>query len=337
MFLSLPVFEDEIPAIIEFGKVGSRHLRLALAMSRLGMIADDDLAPLQKGRMEEATLKRLIENGWKRTVAADYDFSLISAYARLILATNDDEDFVDANGEPIVVFAINAATPAWIAIGKAIEAIEAAQPGLGRAALNILDETLCRFGIPLTPSGAFEISQMLYWQGEDDENAVLETEGEDADVPTRADLFDGIPDWAFDWNRGKWPVVSLNDFASHASRLASGNLGAILSALAELLHLERNTPISFAAFDAERYEDCQVFEPPIVTGWNTAEDFTRVFDDHYNWHCDGGEEAPWIGCIPFLPSEEGIANALPSIRHTGAVLRALDKALVAIRGFSNEL
>ena len=196
MFLSLPVIAAEIPAVIEFGTAGPRHLRLALAMSRLGLIADDDLTPLRKTRMGEATLKRLIETGWQRTIGADYEFSLISAYARLILATTDDEEFVDANGEPVVVLAINAAAPTWIAIGKAIEAVEAAQSGLGRAALDILGATLCRFGFPLTPCGAFELAQMLYWQGEDDEQAALEAEGEDADIPTRADLLAGVPDWA---------------------------------------------------------------------------------------------------------------------------------------------
>lgn len=337
MFLSLPVIAADVPAVIDFGTAGARHLRLALAMSRLGMISDEDLAPLRKTRMGESALKKLIDSGWQRTISADYEFSLISAYARLILATTDDEEFIDADGEPVVVLAINAAAPTWIVIGKAIEAVEAAQPGLGRAALDILDATLCRFGFPLTPSGAFEIAQMLHWQGEDDEHATIEEYGGDADVPTRADLFEGVPDWAYDWKRDKWPVVPASEFASHATRLTTDNIGPLLAALAELQHLERDVPTAFAGFDAERYEDCSLFEPPIVTGWRSTEDFTRVFDDHFNWHSNGGEYAPWIGCIRFVPSEEGITNALPSIRHTGAVLRALDKALVAMRDLNNEL
>ncbi len=44
--MSLPTFAPAIPLEIELGGVGIRHLRLALAMSRLGLITDEELNAL---------------------------------------------------------------------------------------------------------------------------------------------------------------------------------------------------------------------------------------------------------------------------------------------------
>jgi len=52
---------------------------------------------------------------------------------------------------------------------------------------------------------------------------------------------------------------------------------------------------------------------------------------------EGGEEPPWSGCVMFAPTEAGISESLPRIRHTGLVLRALDMALHEARKLNNEL
>lgn len=68
MLLTLPVFAPEVPAVIEFTPAGERHLRLVLAMSRLGMISDDDLAGLRRTSMSASAIRTLIEKGWQREV-----------------------------------------------------------------------------------------------------------------------------------------------------------------------------------------------------------------------------------------------------------------------------
>lgn len=116
MLLTLPVFAPEVPAVIEFTPAGERHLRLVLAMSRLGMISDDDLAGLRRTSMSASAIRALIEKGWQREVGGDYSFKLISAYARLILPHRDsEEEFSTERGEPLVGVAINAGHPEWIA------------------------------------------------------------------------------------------------------------------------------------------------------------------------------------------------------------------------------
>lgn len=108
MLLSLPVIAPEVPAVIEFSPAGERHLRLVLAMSRMGMILDEDLAGLRRTRMSANAIRVLIEKGWQRAVRGDYEYKLLSAYARLILPSEDDaQEFISEDGTPLVGVAVN--------------------------------------------------------------------------------------------------------------------------------------------------------------------------------------------------------------------------------------
>jgi len=339
VLLTLPVFAPEVPAVIEFTPAGERHLRLVLAMSRLGMISDDDLAGLRRTSMSAIAIRALIEKGWQREVGGDYSFKLISAYARLILPHRDsEEEFSTENGEPLVCVAINAGHPEWITIGKAFSAIEALQPGLGRKAIGILEGSLCHFGIPHTVGGAFEMAQNLYWYGEDDESVVLEEygdEADDADIPRRADLFDGIPEWAYVKISNELPYSTDEEFAVATERLADHPVGKLLAALLHLDRIDSDNDLFATPYLNE--ERIIPNEPPIVCGWTGETDFDRIYDDNYRYFAEDGEEPPWSGCVMFAPTEAGISESLPRIRHTGLVLRALDMALHEARNLNNEL
>lgn len=339
MLLTLPVIAPEVAAVIEFSPAGERHLRLALAMSRLGMITDADLAGLRRTRVSASSIRALIEKGWQREVGGEYAFQLISAYARLILPSHDDEEeFSTESGEPLVGVAINARQPEWITIGKAFSAIEALQTGLGRKALAILEGSLCHFGMPYTVGGAFDMAQHLYWYGEEDESVVLQEYGDEADaadVPRRADLFDGIPEWAYINISDEIPIASGEEFAAAAVRFADQPVGKLL---ASLLHLDRIDSDNELFAPPYQNEECSIpNEPPIVCGWNTKTDFDRIFDDNHRYFAEGGEEPPWSGCVMFAPTEAGITESLSRIRHTGLVLRALDAALHEARKLNDEV
>ncbi len=340
MLLNLPVFAPEVPAVIDFTPVGTNHLRLVLAMSRLGMISDDDLVALDGMGMETSAIRDLIEKGWQREIGGDYSFRVISAFARLILPAPgfDEEEFTSPEGKPLVGIAINSGTPEWILSGKAFTAIESLQTGLGRKALAILEGSLCHFGEPHTAGGAFSMAQYLYWYGEDDESTALEEygdEAEEADIPRRADLFDGIPEWAYVNSSDEIPMASDDDFAEAVRKYANHPVGKLLAALHRLDITDCDEELFAAPYQSD---DVSIpNEPPIVCGWNSEEDLYRIFDDNYRQRMEGGETPPWVGSIMFAPSEEGISAALPSIRHTGLVLRALDEALYELRDLSNEL
>lgn len=227
MLLSLPVIAPGVPATIEFSPAGERHLRLVLAMSRLGMITDDDLASLRRTRMTTSAIRTLIERGWHRAIGGDYTYQMISAYARLLLPDAADEDFIGSDGTPLIGFAINASQPQWITIDKAFTAIESEAPGLGCAAIKVLDSALCHFGVPHTPSGAFDMAQNLYWMGEEDETLAIEENGEDCDMPTRAGLFQGVPEWAYKTYGEERLSITDDEFAAHVERLADADFSQI--------------------------------------------------------------------------------------------------------------
>lgn len=333
MLLSLPVLAPEVPAVIEFSPAGERHLRLVLAMSRMGMILDEDLAGLRRTRMSANAIRVLIEKGWQRAVSGDYEYKLLSAFARLILPDEaEEQEFVAEDGTPLVGVAINAAQPEWMTIGPVFAAIEAMHPGLGRKALKVLESPLCHFGMPHTPGGAFELCQQLYWQGEDDETTALEEwgdEADEADIPRRAVMFDGVPEWAYMTHVEGHPSITDEEFHALAVQYAAHPTGKLLSALSRLLTIENESDQFAPAHEGYGWSN----EPPIVCGWDTETDFDAIFDDNYRYFCESGEEPPWVGCVKFACTEEGIANALPAIRHTGSVLSALDSALNEIRNF----
>jgi PRTRC genetic system protein F len=330
MLLSLPVIAPEVPATIEFSPAGERHLRLVLAMSRLGMITDDDLASLRRTRMTTSAIRTLIERGWHRAIGGDYTYQMISAYARLLLPDAADEDFIGSDGTPLIGFAINASQPQWITIDKAFTAIESEAPGLGCAAIKILDSALCHFGVPHTPSGAFDMAQNLYWMGEEDETLAIEENGEDCDMPTRAGLFQGVPEWAYKTYGEERLSITDDEFAAHVERLADAPVGKMLAALLRLKELEADEKKFAPGHEGYGWAN----EPPVVCGWSDDADFSQIFDDNYRYYCEGGEEPPWIGCVSFEPSEQSISESLTVIRHTGSVLQALDKALIEIKEFS---
>jgi hypothetical protein len=335
MLLTLPLLASDIPAAIDFTPVGEHHLRLVLAMSRQGMIFDGDLAGLRRTDVNALTIRSLIERGWQREIGGEYDFKLISAYARLILPhPNDPVEFLSEDGQCLVGVAINAAHPEWIAIGKAFSAIEALQPGLGRKALCILENSLWRFGVPHTAGGAFDMARNLYWEGGNDESMVLQEYG-DPDTPHRAELFRDIPEWAYVDFSSAYPMASDEEFAAAAVRLDDQPIGQLLAALLRLKRLDSDKALCVTSYQDEDY--LVLNEPPIVCGWNQENDLDRVFDDNYRYLAEGGEDAPWAGCVKFPPSVQGITESLPRVHHTGRVLRALDAALVETRKLNNEL
>ena len=174
----------------------------------------------------------------------------------------------------------------------------------------------------------------FYWYGTDDESEVLaeyEEDADDIDVPRHADLFGKIPAWAYvDATK---LFLDDEDFALAADRLTGHRAGKLISALERLSILESDEALFAAAYDA----DATPNSPPIVCGWDNAHDFDPLFDDHFRYLSESGEEPPWVGSVMFPPTEEGISEALPRIHHTGQVLKALDAVLIEVRDLHDEL
>ncbi|MDR0634134.1 MAG: PRTRC system protein F [Azoarcus sp.] len=97
-------------------------------------------------------------------------------------------------------------------IGAGLEALARQARGLGAIVLHVLDRQ-SRLAYPLfTPAVAHEVASMLYWYGENDEEAALDMSCEEGDeaareamraeMVTRALIASSSPAWAHDWPRG---------------------------------------------------------------------------------------------------------------------------------------
>ena len=334
MFLTLPALDASIPSTIEFDTHAPGTARMALAMHKAGLIRVGDLSSIATRDLTSAAVRQLVETGWLRAFCEEYRFNVLSAYCTIALpAGASDHPFYSDTGHttPCCVVAINANAAECITIGPHILTLETLQPGLGRTALDILEDALSLFGVPYTLCGAFWMAQWLYWQGEENEAQVLveyADQGEnpdDIDIPRRSELFAGIPEWAYGCAGKDGPKkLTRKQFAKAAKRHKDHRLGAFLAAMVRLQVL--NAKKSLLLPPPEEYE-CP--EPPVLLYWEN-EGLLRVFDDHGNAMMEG-EVAPYLRGIDVELTEAGITKALPLIRHTGLVLKTIDSALDELR------
>ena len=348
MLLSLPTFAPAIPLEIELGGVGIRHLRLALAMSRLGLITDEELNALggDNAKIPGQTINRLIEDAFRREIGTLYDFKVLTATATLLLSSDPAQrDFFDGYNRDVMTAAVilESTYPEWMTISKSMLAVEAVHQGLGGAVLKTLDRILGWFGYPQTPSGTLDMCRDIFWMGADDEREVIcevLEEGEDEadlDVVRRNDVFANIPVWAYDRDvirnqdaKDAYPFIESNRISDYAVTYAGTPVGPLLTTVGRLADLlNAGDELLPSAFD-----ECEVFMPPVVLAWNDIEQFNEIIDRHDNY-VQEGESGPWAGIIEMPLTEEEIQKSLRSICHTGQALKALDEALILMKEFES--
>lgn len=338
MFLNLPVLSPEVPETIEFGSPSPLLLRLALAMSQAEMISDDDLAPLSEGAVSSLQLRSLVESAWKRCLGDRFDFEILSAYVHLVLPDKSDGFFYDESGDLKVGFVLDASNPDSVCFGRIYEALEAKERGLGCKVLQVLDGTLCAFGVPCTPSGAFEMAKYVYWQGEDSEQEAIEIFGEEyedayGEIVRRDEVFAGVPEVVYLLPEAMVNPAELESLADRFCGCPLGKLLSLVSGLAKLNQAPVLIPLGYDDYDCS-----MSFSPPVIINWNSDNNgLSRVFDDYFNSANQCGESAPWVGAVVFDPTIEGIKESMPLICHTANVLKALDEVLIEIRRLENEL
>jgi PRTRC genetic system protein F len=340
VLLTLPALAPDIPPVIEFGSHNERHLRLALAMCRSGMLPDSVLARQRRSRFDSSALIKLIETGWLREIAPLFDFKAIPAQATLLIPNGEgmsSEDFIGDNGEPQCAVVFNAGQPNWFEVGSVMESLEARQKGLGRKALDVIDSALCRWCMPFTPSGAFEMAQMLYWQGESDEKGVLAeyaANGDDAsDVWKRAEIFSGVADWVYDSTAKSPKHLSDRGFSRMAKQMAETRFGPLLGHLVRLNVLAGTDK---RALLPDPPKEFQCTEPMAVLYWRENDNLGRVFDDYWQYESQG-EQDPYLGTIAFSLGEQELSNALVRVRYASNMLKALDDVLVALDALNKSM
>jgi PRTRC genetic system protein F len=323
MLLTLPALDPAIPPVVTFDNHNRDNLRVALAMSESGLIADGAIATLTPRRVSHRKVLQLIEQGWNDALAGCYEFHVVAAHATLTLPRAGDEHH---HANPDFGIFLNGGDADWIAVGPIMSHLEGVRRGLGVKALTVMDRALAMFGLPYTPAGAMEMARYQYWHGEDDEQAALEEADDDYadDVPKKSELFDGIPAWAYEPDYDK--LMKPRTFQRLARQFKEDSAGALLAALAALEPLLSDAHQRM--IDPPEEFDCP--EPPVMLYWGAKDNLGMVFDAHYRCVAEG-YCAPALRFEEFPVTPEAISKALPRIRHTGLVLTALDKALVAIK------
>ncbi|WP_298434866.1 PRTRC system protein F [Ottowia sp.] len=179
-------------------------------------------------------------------------------------------------------------------VGKRLEAMNAAMPGLGATVLQVLREQ-SRYVYPMfTPDIADDVCSYLYWQGESDEEAALDMmceEDDEADreamrdeMVTREVLNAAYPEWARRWlsspakgarRRKDGPAWRPCSLRRAAKTLADPKLRAIA---ADALALSR-LPLD----DSFRPDiDGEFIGFGAVLSWDEADVTTRIYDDMLN-------------------------------------------------------
>ena len=307
-------------------------------MSRSQMISDADLAVFSEGSVSPSQLRSLVESAWKRCLGDRFDFEVLTACVRLVLPDKSDGFFYDDSDGLKVGFVLDADNPDSVSFWRVYEALEAEESGLGCKVLRVLDETLWAFGIPCSPSGAFEMAKGLYWQGEDNEQEAMEVYGDEYEeaydeIVVRDELFEGVPEAAYTFPNERLLPAELDSLVDRSRGRPLGKLLGLVSNLANHAQASELIPLGYNDYDCS-----MPFSPPVILNWDSEKDnFQRVFDDYYNKVMECGDCAPWIGAVMFEPSVEGIKESIPLICHTGNVLKALDEVLIEIRRLDNEL
>lgn len=227
-------------------------------------------------------------------------------------------------------------------VGRQLEALNAAMPGLGATVLQVLREQ-SRHVYPLfTPDIAGDVSSYLYWQGEADEEAALDMmyeEGDEADreamrdeMVTRSMLDAAYPEWARRW-------LARPQKGVRRSKDARGGGPCNLRRAAKTLADPKMRAIVADALALSRLSLDDSFRPDIdgeyigfgaVLSWEEADITTRIYDDllnlaHQAEFCDRMGEA----LIPLDdPGALGACFARLSLRFEAITL--IDRLIYAL-------
>lgn len=323
MFLNVPLIAPEVPARLSFGSADPRLCHLALAMGDSGLLPDAMLDGVEVKDFDYTSLRGLLTRAWESGLGAAFAFEVLAIH--LVVAFPRGEDVFEDGDRDDCMAHVVCAQPRWINVKPAIQLLEDHAPRLGARALELIDCVLSRLGIPFTPSGAAWMASMCYWFGEQDETLALEEAGEEYadDIPRRADLFEGIPEWVHDFK----PTANEREHRRHfrASRTAPVAVRRLVSAL-EALRVAYLASREDMLGGPEEYEYC---DPAVVLQWDNHESLSRIFDDHWQSAMQS-ETAPFALGASHATDAAGISELLRRVRNTGRVFKALDAVLVEV-------
>lgn len=162
---------------------------------------------------------------------------------------------------------ISVREPAILELQEPILHLERKHPGAGKFIWRVIHHGASALGNILTPGSLMGLACRYYWEGEDDEKAVLERlrdEGQDisqVEMIRKADLTAAFPDWVLNpWGKPGKPPAAMEKlpFAASARKLAAN-------------------PLRFVPKDWPEIEGVPIFYVP----WDQTL-MARLTDDHFD-------------------------------------------------------
>lgn len=209
--------------------------------------------------------------------------------------------------------------PAWHVVGRTLDGLEAAMPGLGQTILCVLQEAgSATLGL-ISPADTFAWASHLYWQGEEDERVTLEEVDDPNCVFRRCHLEADIPAWSFHPKRlENFEDLEAVPLKSEQDRWLAAK---ILAAAKDLRTCAQGVKLTN---DVGWLEYPSNLASAVILRW-TEDATNRVLDDAYEYECQSGEtimDLPFLALFPW--GDEGalrrILGALPEFLRTFRLL-----------------
>lgn len=316
--LPLPAIPSTVPSRYEIRHDLKKTVQTLLAFLDLGMVSETDL--VEPWRSESEVLRRAFNRFIEQEGSGLTLFS-----PRVVIADSLDGYEAPEPGEDIL-FCFYSTSMESLFIGNRTARIEKACPGLGETLLFQIEKALCATFYCVTPERCLDLARYIYWQGEDDEQQVVEemlSEGENPDtmeIYRRSDYLAHLPGWAAE-SREKLPPDRLREIARTGKGLVKEAAETALELAAE--HIEDYRPPRFDEFIGDN------IDPALYVRWMEEDDVGRVFDDFYQYAIQS-ESTDMHGYISSKPDKKGVGKALEDIRQFFRLLRALEKAFSLI-------
>lgn len=330
MSLSLPELPLSIPQSFSFGG-GSRNLiDLAAAFAEAGLL---DVELSQQDVATADGLLSMLKSAIQRAVGDDLSYAVIHG-EWLVNLTDTDANLISLSMASD--FSRLADTDRAILYAEApFSDLEAAAPGLGRWAMAVIGDAAFPMGVGLTPMGALDAAQAIYWGGCANEDEFLEEwdeEDELPDLPSRDSLFGELPAWAIEGDAEVLPYLSEEEAYSASRALkhtALANLAAQVIALYEAFPSAHEV---FAHGDNSIDANEPTLAMPFVLRWHPDDQLARPFDDLINDRLESGGENR-LCYFEVTATVDGVNTFIERIARTSKLLRLIDNVALAIRDY----
>lgn len=329
MLLTLPTISPDVPLVCGESPVLRGHLQMVRHLAANGYL-DHALPEISLDNLAKSLLP-LIESFWTTEFGSLFDFKVLRVAPILWFDDSSVAETRYYDPLPAVRLAFDAPSdPAWIIAEPSITALENVAPGLGAFSMRVLTQALWCFGFAFTPVGCWDVAVNHFWFGcEKYEDALEEARAnygenvsiEELDVPTEAELFRGVPGWAY---RQPEKPLKRSSVKRHLKRLGPDHPCAELLARVVRIDelLDKGDWLPACTGDSGRFS-CT---PPAVLMWSQDDDLGRMFDV-VGEAAMQGDACDHVSHIGFKSDFAGFAETLDSIRHTAVMMHELDDAL----------